>query len=184
MKESLSLCMRVAGLATLIAAAGLARDAAAEAFLDIGVNGTHVEADIATLPEKVTSDPSGLHVGGGFRRELAQGSIGARIELDDLDGELLLAVRAFDYRRHISQRFALTAFAGAARLDLDTPAYGYYLGGGVQIKELWPRWSLGLDLRFGDKLARDNLLPNDPQGGRPDNFYDLSGLTIYLSRGF
>ncbi len=78
----------------------------------------------------------------------------------------------------------MTAFAGAARLDLDTPAYGYYLGGGVQIKELWPRWSLGLDLRFGDKLARDNLLPSDPQGGRPDNFYDLSGLTIYLSRGF
>jgi hypothetical protein len=93
-------------------------------------------------------------------------------------------VRAFDYRRHISQRLALTAFAGAARLDLDTPAHGWYLGGGVQIKELWPRWSLSLDLRLGDKLARDNVLPTDPQGGRPDNFYDLSGLTIYLSRGF
>ena len=108
----------------LIVAAGLAREAAAEAFVDVGVNGTHVEADIATLPEKVTSDASGLHLGGGFRRELTQGSIGARIELDDLDGDLLLAVRAFDYRRHISQRLALTAFAGAARLDLDTPAYG------------------------------------------------------------
>ena len=184
MKESLSLCMRVASLAALIAAAGLAREAAAEAFVDIGINGTHVEADIATLPEVVTSDPSGLHVGGGFRRELKRGSIGARIELDDLDGDWLLAVRAFDYRRHLSQRLALTAFAGAARLDLDTPAYGYYLGGGLQIKELWPRWSLGLDVRFGDKLARDNLLPSDPQGDRPDNFYDLSGLTIYLSRGF
>jgi opacity protein-like surface antigen len=171
-------------LAAAIVAAGLALQAAAEAFVDVGVNGTHVEADIATLPEKVTSDASGLHLGGGFRRELAQGSIGARIELDDLDGDLLLAVRAFDYRRHVSQRLALTAFAGAARLDLDTPAHGWYLGGGVQIKDLWPRWSLGLDLRLGDKLARDNVLPSDPQGGRPDNFYDLSGVTIYLSRGF
>ena len=33
----------------------------------------------------------------------ASGSIGARIELDDLDGDLLLAVRAFDYRRHLSR---------------------------------------------------------------------------------
>jgi hypothetical protein len=171
-------------LAAAVMAACVALQAAGEAFVDVGVNGTHVEADIATLPEKITSDASGLHLGGGFRRELKAGSIGARIELDDVDGDLLLAVRAFDYRRHLSDRLALTAFAGAARLDLDTPAHGYYLGGGLQIKELWPRWSLGLDLRLGDKLARDNLLPSDPQGGRPDNFYDLSGLTIYLSRGF
>jgi len=169
-------------LAAAVVAAGLALQAAAEAFVDVGVNGTHVEADIATLAEKVTSDSSGLHLGGGFRRELTQGSIGARIELDDLDGDLLLAVRAFDYRRHVSQRLALTAFAGAARLDLDTPAYGYYLGGGVQLKELWPRWSLAIDLRLGDKLARDNFLSS--AGSRPDDFYDLSGLTIYLSRGF
>ena len=53
--------------------------------------------------ENVTSDASGLHVGAGLRRELAHGSIGARVELDDLDGDLLLAVRAFDYRRHLSR---------------------------------------------------------------------------------
>lgn len=182
MKDSVS--MGGTRLAVAIIAACIGLRAAGEAFVDVGVNGTHVEADIATLPEKITSDPSGLHLGGGFRRELEAGSIGARIELDDLDGDLLLAVRAFDYRRHVSERFALTAFAGAARLDVGTPAHGYYIGGGLQIKELWPRWSLSLDLRLGDKLARDNLLPTDPQGGRPDNFYDLSGVTIYLSRGF
>ena len=54
--------------------------------------------------------------------------------------------------------------------------------GGLQIN-LWPRWSLGIDLRRGDKLARD-LLPTEPQGSRPDNFYDLSGVAIYLSRTF
>ena len=76
----------------------------------------------------------------------------------------------------------MTAFAGAARLDLDTPAYGYYLGGGLQIKDLWPQWDLSFDLRLGDKLARDNF-QSDPQA-RPDDFYDFSGLSVYLSRRF
>jgi hypothetical protein len=183
MHNSLAFRMRIAGVVA-VAALALAREAGAELFLDFGVNDTSVEADIATLPATVESDVSGLHLGAGFRRELAQGSIGARLELDDLDGESLLAVRALDYRRHLSERFALTAFAGAARLDVATPAYGYYLGGGLQVKELWPRWSLGVDLRIGDKLARDNLLPSDPQGGRPDNFYDLKGVSVYVSREF
>jgi len=181
MNNSATLRMRILGLAAALVAAALARAAAAEIFVDVGVNDTNIEADIATLPETVETDASGLHLGFGFRRELTKGSIGARLELDDLDGESLLAVRAFDYRRHISERFALTAFAGAARLDLDTPAYGWYLGGGVQLKDLWPRWSLGLDLRLGDKLARDTF---DSQAPRPDDFYDLRGFSLYLSRGF
>jgi hypothetical protein len=120
----------------------------------------------------------------GVRRELANGSIGARVELDDVDGDALLAVRALDYRRHLTPRLAVTGFLGAARLDLATPAYGYWLGGGVQLKELLPGWDLGVDLRYGDKIARDNLLPTDPQGGKQDNFYDLSGIAVYLSRRF
>jgi hypothetical protein len=183
MSNSGCLRMSITTLAAVAFAVTLSRAAIAELFVDVGVNDSHVEADIATLPKSET-DASGLHLGAGFRRELERGSIGVRLELDDLDGETLLAVRALDYRRHLSDRFALTAFAGAARLDLATPAYGYYLGGGIQLKELWPRWSLGVDVRFGDKLARDNLLPSDPQGGRPDNFYDLSGISLYLSRGF
>jgi hypothetical protein len=173
--------MRITGFAAAIVAAALARAAGAEMFVDFGYNDASIEGDIAALPDKVETDASGLHLGLGFRRELAQGSIGVRLELDDLDGESLLAVRAFDYRRHLSERLALTAFAGAARLDFDTPAYGWYLGGGVQLKDLWPRWSLGVDLRLGDKLARDNF---DPAATRPDDFYDLRGVAIYLSRGF
>jgi hypothetical protein len=184
MKVSASVPMHVTALAAAIVAAALARDAAAEGFFDFGVNGTRVDAAIATLPENVESDAGGLHAGVGFRRELARGSIGARLELDDLDGDLLVAVRALDYRRHLSERLALTAFGGAARLGLDTPAQGWYFGAGVEIKDLWPRWSLSVDLRYGDKLARDNVLPTDPQGGSPDNFYDLSGVSIYLSRRF
>src|SRR5262245_28713382 len=179
MKESLYKALRVVGLAAF--AAALAHEAAAEVFLDFGLNATSIDADLGTTLEQISTDASGLHLGFGFRRELKQGSIGARLELDDLDDDSLLAVRALDYRRHLSDRFALTAFAGAARLDLDTPAYGWYLGGGVQLKDLWPRWSLGVDLRIGDKLARDNF---DSQAPRPDDFYDLRGVSLYLSRGF
>jgi hypothetical protein len=161
----------------------LAADARAEVFLDVGLHGTHVEADVTTFPRTTTTE-SGVHLGAGVRRELANGSIGARAEIDNVDGDLLLAVRALDYRRHLTERFAVTAFIGAARLDLATPAYGYYLGTGVQLKELWPSWSLSVDLRYGDKIARDNLLPSDPQGGKNDNFYDLSGIAVYFSRRF
>jgi hypothetical protein len=185
MKTSLCSSVRlvafVAGAAALLTAAA----ASAEAFVDLGVGSTRVEADIPTLPDKATSTASGVHLGAGLRRELTQGSIGARIELDDVDGDWLLAVRALDYRRHVSQRFALTAFAGAARLDLATPAYGYYFGGGFEVKDLRPNWTLAVDVRRGDKIARDNLLPSDPQGGsRPDSFYDLAGVSVYLSRRF
>jgi hypothetical protein len=176
--------MRIAGLATAAFAAGLGEVASAEVFIDVGAHSTRIEADIATLPEKIEDTTSGLHFGAGLRRELAQGSIGARLELDDVDGDLLLAVRALDYRRHLSRRLSLTAFAGAARLDLETPAHGWYFGGGVELKDLWPGWSLVFDARIGDKLARDNLLPTDPQASRPDDFYDLRGLAVYLSRRF
>jgi hypothetical protein len=174
---------RFASVATAVAAMLVAANAQADVFLDFGLHGTHVEADVATFT-RVTTSESGLHLGAGLRRELTSGSIGARVELDDVDGDWLLAVRALDYRRHLTERFAVTAFLGAARLDLATPAYGYYLGTGVQLKELWPSWSLSVDLRYGDKIARDNVLPSDPQGGKTDNFYDLSGVSVYLSRRF
>lgn len=177
--------LRLAALTTSFLLCVAAPEALADVFIDVGVNYSEIEADIATLPASVTTTQSGLHFGVGLRRELTQGSIGARLELDDIDGDLLIAVRALDYRRHVSERFALTAFLGAAQLDLATPAQGYYLGGGLEIKDLWPKWTLGIDARLGDKLARDNLLPSDPQGtAQNDSFYDLTGLSLYLSRRF
>jgi hypothetical protein len=157
--------------------------AAAEVFVDVGANVTRVRADVATLPLE-TSRASGWHVGTGVRRASQHGSFGVRLELDDVDGDTLLSVRALDYRHLIKGRLAVSAFLGASRLDLATPAFGYYLGGGLTLRDLFPRWDLTLDLRYGDKIARDNLLPSDPQGGRPDNFYDLSGASLYFSRRF
>jgi hypothetical protein len=157
----------------------------ADTFIDLGMASTRVEADIPTLPV-TASTQSGWHVGVGVRRALRAGDIGVRVELDDVDSNLLLSVRAFDYRHSFSDRFALGAFVGAARLDLATPAYGYYIGAGVQLKELLPSWDLSIDLRLGDKIARDNLLPTDPPtiDGRNDSFYDLRGISVYLSRRF
>jgi len=159
--------------------------ALAEPFVDLGLNSSRVGAKIANRQARITTSTTGLHLGVGVRRDLSKGgNIGVRLEIDDVDSNTLLAIRALDYRFNLSQRLAITAFAGAARLDLATPAYGYYFGGGVQFKDLRPKWDLGVDIRYGDKIARDNLLPTDPQGGSSDNFYDLSGVSVYLSWRF
>ena len=185
LKAIVSRSFRKTLLASVGAAALFAAGVRAEPFVDLGVNGSRVDARIANTAGFVTSDSSGVHFGVGIRRRLdGGGDIGVRLELDDVDSDMLLAVRALDYRFNVGDRFGVGAFAGVARLDLATPAYGYYLGAGVQLKDLVRSWDLGIDFRYGDKIARDNVLPSDPQGGSSDNFYDLTGLTLYLSRRF
>ena len=68
--------------------------ARSEVLVDFGVNSTRVDADIATYPSIVTTTTSGYHVGAGVRRALEHGSFGARLELEDIDSNLLIAVRA------------------------------------------------------------------------------------------
>ena len=177
-----SIRFSLACCAALALQAGTAR---AEPFVDLGLNLSRLGAKIASQQTRITTNTTGVHLGVGVRRELPKGgNIGVRLEIDDVDSNVLLAIRALDYRFNLSQRLAINAFAGAARLNLATPAYGYYFGGGVQFKELRPKWDLSIDLRYGDKIARDNLLPTDPQGGSPDNFYDLTGVSVYLSWRF
>jgi hypothetical protein len=176
---------RIRLLSALALTLAVAAPADAEFFVDLGAQTSRIEGMIANVEGTVDSTESGLHVGFGAARQAgARGEIGARVELDSLGSDLLIAVRALDYRRHLSERFSVSAFLGAARLDLATPAYGYYLGGGVQLRELLASWDLNIDLRYGDKVARDNLLPTDPQGGSPDNFYDITGISVYFSRRF
>jgi hypothetical protein len=159
--------------------------AAADVFVDFGAQTSRVKARIANMEDTVDTTESGVHLGLGASRRVGERSeFGARIELDGMGSDAFLAVRALDYRYHVSERFAVSAFLGAARLDLATPAYGYYFGGGVQFRDLKPGWDLNVDLRYGDKVARDNLLPSDPQGGSPDNFYDVTALSVYLSYRF
>ena len=179
--------VRALGVIAFAATAlGAARVADAEVVVDFGVSSTRVEANLASQASTVDTSSAGAHLGAGVRRALRAGSIGVRLELDDVDSDALLSVRALDYRRHLSQRFAITGFLGAARLGLATPAFGYYFGGGFEIKHLLRSLDLGIDLRLGDKIARDSVLPTDPvpQGGQNDNFYDLTGVSLYLRYRF
>lgn len=158
---------------------------AAEVSVDIGAQVSRIESRIANREDTIDRTESGGHFGFGVSRRIGErNEYGVRIEFDNLGSDLLIAVRAIDYRRHISERLSFGAFLGAARLDLATPAYGYYFGGGVQFRNLMPHWDLNIDLRYGDKVARDNVLPTDPQGGSPDNFHDILGASLYLSRRF
>jgi hypothetical protein len=173
------------GFLAVVLALSACLPAAADVFVDFGAQTSRVKARIANMDDTVDSTESGIHVGlGASRRVTERSEFGARIELDSMGSDMFLAVRALDYRYHVSERYAVSGFLGAARLDLATPAYGYYFGAGVQLRDLWPRWDLNLDLRYGDKVARDNLLPSDPQGGSPDNFYDVLGISAYLSYRF
>jgi hypothetical protein len=89
-----------------------------------------------------------------------------------------------DYRYRFTGPLAVGAFLGASRYALATPAYGFYIGAGVQYRNLLPGWDLDLDYRDGVKVARDHLLPSDPTGVRPDSFYDITSLSLYVSHRF
>ena len=156
----------------------------ADIFVDVGMAVSRVRVDVdSTVPAMDTSAQSAPHLALGVRRAVSlRSDLGVRIEFDRIDDHTLLAVRALDYRYRAGRRLALTAFAGAARYDVETPAYGYYLGAGVQWRDLLPRWDLSLDLRYGDKIARDHLLPQEAGLTRPDSFYDISSVSLSMSR--
>jgi hypothetical protein len=43
---------------------------------------------------------------------------------------------------------------------------------------------LNLDFRYAQNLARDHVLASDVQGVRPETFYKIETLTLYVSRRF
>ena len=137
-------------------------------------------------PKATTSIEVAPHVAIGGRRAVSKRSdLGVRAELDRIDGELLLAVRALDYRYRFRNPLALTFFVGAARYDLATPAYGYYLGAGVQWRDILrrrrPQPRPALRRQGGARQAAAGRSGHDP---RPDRFYDISGATLSLSYRF
>lgn len=160
------------------------RPAGAELFLDAGVNGNRVEIIVDEyLPRVHTHKEVAPHVGIGARRSVSKrGDLGVRAEFDRVNDRMLFSVRALDYRYRIGEHLALSAFLGAARYDLETPAFGFYGGLGMQWRDILPRIDVSLDARYADKVARDKMTPSDPPTfNRNDIFYDISSVALYAS---
>ena len=164
------------------------RPQGADVFIDAGVAASEVTIRLGDgSPKQKTSMETSPHIGIGARRAVsARSDLGVRVEFDRIEDNMLLAVRAIDYRYRFRNPLAVNVFLGAARYDLATPAYGYYLGGGVQWRDILPNLDLSLDARYADKVARDRL-PSEPDTApdeddtRPDSFYDITGYTLSLS---
>jgi hypothetical protein len=125
---------------------------------------------------------------GARRRVSTHQDLGAAVEADDISGRTLLSVRMLDYRyRLLEWPLAFNAFVGASRYALATPAYGVYLGAGVQWRNVLPGWDVGLDYREVVDAERERDLPSDPeplQTVKPDSFHSIDSWTLYISRKF
>ena len=168
-------------------ALGVERPDGAEIFVDAGINVNEIDIDLTGLTKRyVTAAEVAPHIGVGARREVSEHQdLGARLEIDEMQGHALYTFRALDYRYRFNNPLALSVFGGATRYDLGTPAFGFLFGAGAQWRNILPGWDLDLDYRYGIKVARLRELPSDPQGGtRPDSFYDITALSLYVSRKF
>ena len=158
-----------------------------EFHIDAGVVASSVVADITAItPRTSTGVGYGPHLTVGGRRAASDHQdLGAALEVDDVHGKSLFGARIIDYRYRFDNPLALNLFLGAARYAAPTPAYGPYLGAGLQWRNVLPHWDVGIDFRYASKVNRIRTLPSDPQGGyRNDAYYDITYGTLYVSRKF
>jgi hypothetical protein len=55
---------------------------------------------------------------------------------------------------------------------------------GAQWVDIVPKWDLGIDFRYAQNVARNHVLATDIQGVRPDSFYKIESVVLFLSRKF
>jgi hypothetical protein len=158
----------------------------AQVFVDAGVNANKVRTDLDKgIPITTSQLAYGPHFALGARRAVSENNdLGARAEFDQVDGHLLIGLRALDYRHRFGGPFALNVFAGVARYNVETPATSMYAGVGGQWRDVLPAWDLNLDFRYAQNIARDHVLASDVQGVRPETFYKIESATLYISRHF
>lgn len=160
--------------------------ATTQVFVDLGASYGSIKKIFGVdIPVVRTDSEINPHVAFGARRSVSERSdFGVRVELDRVDGESLLSLRALDYRFRFNRKLAVNGFGGAARYDFGLPSYGYYWGLGVQYLDILPGWDLSLDARHHEKLGRDKTLPDDPPSTpeRTRLFFDADGIALYLSR--
>jgi hypothetical protein len=157
-----------------------------EIFVDAGANASRVRIDLdKTEPITTTPVGYGVHFGVGARRAVtATNDLGVRAEFDQVHGNYLIGLRPIDYRHRFDGPIALNMFAGIARWNLATPATSVYGGLGLEWMNLLPKWNLNLDYRYAQNVARDRVLASDVQGERPESFFKIESLVLYVSRHF
>lgn len=134
--------------------------------LGAGINNAQTKLDIADNVTPATSSDwkVGGHLHAGVQRPIsAHSSWGMGLDLDSANGKTLVSFNALDYRYKLSDQFTLGAFLGGSRLQDGIPAWGYSGG-------FYGRWNdalagadLELKYRHARQVARDKLLPGDPQ---------------------
>jgi hypothetical protein len=159
----------------------------AEVFVDVGANRSETTKilSIGTRPDPAART-TGAHLGIGARRSVSRrNDVGIRLELDEIDSETMLSLRAVDYRFRMTPRVAIGGFFGAARYNYGLATIGYYWGAGIQLQDILPKWDLGFDFRHYEKLNRDKTLPSDPVPSpetHPRLYIDVDGMSFYVSR--
>jgi len=158
----------------------------AEVFVDAGVNANRVITNIEpNLPTTTSPIGFGPHFGVGARRAVsANNDLGVRVEVDQVADHTLIGLRPIDYRYRFNGPIALGVFAGVERWNLATPATSEYAGLGAQWRNILRGWDLDTEFRYGQNLARDHVLATDVQGVRPETFYKIESLVLFLSRHF
>jgi len=157
-----------------------------ERFVDLGVTlgRLRYEKDFNVLPGRYSSEQS-PHLGVGVRRAVGQRSdVGARLELDRLAGRTMLELRALDYRYRMTPSWAATGFFGFARYDAQTPAHGYYMGLGIQRRDVRPGWDLNIEAHYLDRIVRKKLTPGEVTVVWPNEFWSMTAATVGVSRRF
>ena len=150
---------------------------------------TKVLEDHSNAPDSYGDATTSPLVGFALNKRVGEQSLlGTKIEFQRVDGSLLTAFRAIDYRYIIDGQWQVGAYIGAARYDFRSPAYGYTLGFGAFYQPThWQNWSLGTEVQFMDKMARDKIHPDDiPANAEtgPDTFTNMAGLSFTLSYHF
>ena len=141
-----------------------------------------VNQDTATLSHRVERD---------LRLDLFRGAGLWMIFLDHIPDDFVAWLTLKNYGFSDAAEFFvfisgyLAGFIYEALGELSLAAPGYRLA-----NELHPGVPLledalaGLEARFHKRIARDHLLPDDPQSTRPDSFYSITSLSLVVTRRF
>jgi hypothetical protein len=159
-----------------------------ELYVSAGADYYQTQIDFHVIKPYSTKSSAGAYMALGARRQVStHQDLGVAVEADDITGRTLLSVRMLDYRYRFNSPLAFNAFFGASRYPAGTPAYGFYAGGGLQWRNVLPGWDVGLDYRAVIAAERERDLPTDPEPmatSKPDALYNISSVTLYLSRKF